>query len=103
MREYLNIGCTPYEEDCAQVGAPDYARRAWAECLRFIQQLRKAFGPEPDGAQLAVKAFPHDFGTYHEVVCYYDTDIPASIDYALQCEEEMPAKWEDENGVSTKD
>ena len=102
MRDYLTIGPTPWEEPCAQVGAPEYARNARAECRRFIQQLRQTFGPEPTGAQLAVKAFPHDFGTYHEVVCYYETDIQASVDYASRCEEEMPARWEEEDAVSTE-
>jgi hypothetical protein len=93
-REYFCIGSSPYEEDCAQVGTPDYHRKAIAECHRFIQRIRDTLGPEPEGAELRIKAFEHDLGTYHEVVCWYDTSFPASFAYAQRCEDEMPATWE---------
>ena len=67
MRDYFSIGPTPSAEDCAQVGQPDYRRKALAECQRFIELIRKTLGPEPEGAELAIKSFPHDFGTYYEV------------------------------------
>jgi len=95
MKDYINIGPTPCEEDCAQLGTPDYREKALAECKRFIQLLRKKFGPEPEDARLAIKWFEHDFGSYCEVVCFYDTDIQESVDYALRCEGETPATWED--------
>jgi hypothetical protein len=97
MRDYISIGSTPCEEPCAQVGQPDYRKKALAECHRFIELLRKTFGPEPEGAELRVKAFPHDFGTYYEVVCYFTPDLRASVEYALRCESEMPATWEEES------
>ena len=40
MRDYFSIGPTPSEEDCAQVGQPDYRRKAIAECQRFIELIR---------------------------------------------------------------
>jgi len=56
-----------------QLGTDDlHGRGPRAECQRFIALLRKQFGPEPDGARLAVKSFPHDFGDYLEVVCCFD-------------------------------
>lgn len=94
MRNYLCIGSTPLDEPCAQVGTPDYYPKTRAECRRFITLLRRVFGPEPAGATLQMKAFDHDFGTYHEVVCWYDTDIQESMDYAFRCEDETPATWE---------
>ncbi len=94
MRKYFCIGASPHEEDCAQVGQPDYQEKALEECARFIRLLREKFGPEPEGAWLSVKWSPHDFGEYAEVVCYYNTDIPESVEYAQRCEDEMPATWE---------
>lgn len=96
MKDFITIGPTPCEEPCAQMGTPDYREKALAECKRFIKLLRQKFGPQPEGARLAVKSFLHDFGTYYEVVCHYDTDIQASVDYALRCEGETPATWEEE-------
>jgi hypothetical protein len=70
MRDYFCIGPTPSNEDCAQVGQPNYREKALEECARFIRLLREKIGPEPEGAWLSVKWFEHDFGPYCEVVCY---------------------------------
>lgn len=94
MRDYVNIGPVPCEEDCAQVGQDGYSAKAVAECRRFIGLLRKTFGEEPPGARLAIKWFDHDFGPYCEVICYYDTEIEESREYAFRCENEMPLTWE---------
>ncbi len=95
MRDYISIGSTPCEEDCARVGSPDYHERSRDECRRFIELIRQKLGQEPDGARLAVKSFPHDFGTYHEVVCHYDDAYPESQRYAFRCESEAPTTWTD--------
>ena len=92
MREYINIGSSPCEEDCVQVGAQDYVSKSRKECQRFINKIREICGVEPEGAQLATKSFPHDFGTYHEVVCYFDMGTP-SEDYAYHVESYAPTTW----------
>lgn len=94
MRDYLEIGSTPAGEDCVQVGSPEYASRYRKECQAFINQLRRQLGPEPEGAVLCVKGFPHDFGTYHEVVCRYDDRYPESVQYAFDCESKAPEYWD---------
>ena len=94
MRDYFVIGCSPYEEDCVQVGDPHYYQKMLVECHRFIELLRTICGPEPEGAQLAIKAFDHDFGVYHEVVCWFNTENEAARAYAARCEDDMPATWE---------
>ena len=35
MRDYLTIGSTPPDEDCAQVGSDDYLKRAFSEISRY--------------------------------------------------------------------
>jgi hypothetical protein len=94
MRDYLTLGSTPSDEDCAQVGAPDYYGRARDECRRFIDLIRRHLGPEPEGARLDITSFPHDSGEYLEVVCYFDTDVRDAVDYAYRCESDAPATWE---------
>src|SRR5262249_21752593 len=71
--------------------------RAREECRRFIALLHKKFGPEPEGVRLAVKAFLHDFGDYLEIICYFDETLPESVEYALHCEDNLPATWDDES------
>jgi hypothetical protein len=95
MENYLVLAPAPIEEDCVCVGEEDYLPRARAECQRFIALLRKKFGPEPEGARLAVKSFLHDFGNYLEVVCYFDETLPESVEYVLHCEDNLPATWDD--------
>jgi len=95
MREYLTIGSSPAEEDCAQVGDDDYDQKSREECQRFIELIRKKFGDEPKGARLSIKSFLHDYGSYREVVCYYDDEFPKSVDYAFNVENNAPATWED--------
>jgi hypothetical protein len=95
MQNFLSLAPAPVEEDCAQMGTAEYPMQARVECRRFIALLRKKFGPEPEGARLAIKSFPHDFGDYLEVVCYFDETLPESVEYAYRCEDDLPATWED--------
>lgn len=93
---YLAVGPTPCDEECAQVGDRDYRKRSQAEGIAYIHQLERLFGVQENGAFLAIKAFPHDFGTYHEVVVWYDPEKKAEVEYAYSIEEKSPAKWDDE-------
>jgi hypothetical protein len=96
LKDYIEIGPTPVEEDCVQVGADNYGGLARRECNVFIEQLRRVFGTEPEGARLAIKRNPHDFGEYLEVVCHYDDELPDSVEYAFKLEAKTPANWDDE-------
>jgi hypothetical protein len=94
MRDYFCLGPTPSEEDCAQVGQQDYRKNALSECQRYIELIRDTLGPEPEGAELAIKSFPHDFGTYYEVVIWFESNDAAALAYAVRCEDEAPRTWE---------
>ena len=96
MSDYIALGPTPADEPCAQVGEERYGQKARAECRRFIKVLRETFGPEPSGAYLMTKAFEHDFGTYYEVVCHFNPEVPKSREYAMRCEDEAPTTWPDD-------
>ena len=102
MRDFMEIGSSPCDEPCAQVGEPDYYPRAKAECARFIELIRKKLGEEPAGAHLAVKSFPHDFGEYTEAVCYFDDHDEEARNYALLCESEAPRTWQDDQPLPKK-
>ena len=102
MRDFMNIGSSPCDESCASVGEPDYYERARDECARFIELIRKKLGEEPEGAHLATKSFPHDFGTYHEVVCYFDNTDENASNYAYRCESLTPRTWQDDQPLPKK-
>ena len=95
----MELCCTPAAEDCEQLVPnynPDKARK---ECIAFRNQLRRVFGPEPEGARLIIKSSPHDFGNYMEVAVKYDTNNEAASEYAYKCEGEMPEFWDAEARV----
>lgn len=96
MRDYVTIGSTPADEDCAQVGSADYSVRARKECAAFVKQLIRQFGPPPEGARVHTKGFSHDYGTYHEVVVSFDDDNEAAVEYAYTLESETPLNWDSE-------
>lgn len=96
MRDYLNIGSSPHGEDCAQVGSDDYNPRMRAETTAFVHQLQRMFGAPPYGAAFRVKGFPHDFGSYYEVVVAFDDAVEDSVKFAYQVENNTPESWDDE-------
>jgi len=85
MKDYVVIGSTPTEEDCAQVGSADYATKARKECARYVAQIQRHY-PEPDGGYLKIKSNPHDFGTYYEVVAVYEVDDEEASRWAYDIE-----------------
>lgn len=94
MKDYISIGSSPYGENCAQVGNDDYYKRSHKEMKVLINLLRRINGKEPKGAFLIIKSFPHDFGTYYEVVCVYDDDDEEATKYAHNCEKNLPEWWD---------
>ena len=96
MRDYLTIASAPVDEPCAQVGSDNYDQQSRKECRVFKNQLRRLFGPEPEGAVLKIKSFPHDFGSYREVVCEFDDNYPESVEYAFKLEAETPENWDEQ-------
>jgi hypothetical protein len=91
----LNIGAAPNEEECAQVGQPDYPEYSQRECLVFMRMLQRLY-PVPNAkAWLAVKSFSHEFGSYREVCAYYDNEDAVATEYAFMLERETPLKWDD--------
>lgn len=98
MKDYLNIGCTPYDEPCAQVGSENYSRLSTIECRAFAHQcqreLVKKFGEEYT-VSVRIKSFPHDFGSYKEVVVEYTPGTDEQQALYLEGEADL-ANWDDE-------
>src|ERR1035437_1132786 len=93
--DYLEIGCSPCDEPCVQLGSEDYDRRAKKECRALINQLKRMYGEPPESARLTIKGNPHDYGVYFEVRCIYAIDNEAGSNYALKCES-LPENWDEE-------
>jgi len=98
MQDHQTIGPVPCNEDCQQVGTPSYDHaKAKLECETFKAQLERTFKNPPVGASIGIMSFPHDFGTYMEVVVFFDDEIEAAMDYMLEVEGDTPEEWDEES------
>jgi hypothetical protein len=93
QRDIVYLGSAPAEEECAQVGDPNYPEASKVECRAFIQAIKRVCGEPPDGAVLRVKSQTHDFGQYREVCVEFDGDNQAAVEYADKCERHAPGTW----------
>lgn len=69
--DYLNVGANGF----GQVGDEHYYAKNRVEMKHLLELITDKF-PIPEKLQMlcrfAVKAFLHDFGTYHEIVLHFD-------------------------------
>ncbi len=94
MRDFISLGSVPVDEPCAQIGQQGYHEMSVEECRRYKDLLLKVFGEPPVGARFGTKTFPHDFGSYREVVVEFDDSNEESVDFAYRVDGELPATWE---------
>ena len=95
--ERIEVGATPYDEDCAQVGSADYSSKANKEMKAYINQLNRKFpDAENKGVNFKIKWFSHDFGSYGEVCIVWDTDNAIADEYAYIIDSGIPANWDKE-------
>jgi hypothetical protein len=87
MRDYVMIGSSPCDEDCAQIGSPRYHELSKIELAQFKAAIIQKMGEPPEGCSLVVKE--------GEIACVYDTDNEKACAYAFACEDGSPATWEE--------
>lgn len=96
MLQSISLGSAPANEECAQVGSDRYEHRAWAECYKYIQLLRKLCGDVPETiAFLRCRSEEHDFGKYYEVYVLYYDDNEMGVSYAFHLDNNAPLSWDD--------
>lgn len=100
MRETIELGSVPYNEDCAQVGTDDYAVRAKQECNAFIAQLKRQYQQHfnrdlPEACHLRIRTNYHDFGSYYEVAVSFPIDSEAAAEAAFWLDENCPGNWDE--------
>jgi hypothetical protein len=94
MRGIIDIASSPAAEVSAELGTEGYWRQALLECRAYIALIRRAIGEEPAGARLGLKRNERQNGIALSVVCFFDTEITASVEYALQCASKAPLEWD---------
>jgi len=100
MKDYINIGPTPCDEDCAQVGDNDYDIKSKIETAAYRNQLNRMFPEVLNSKTLSfsIKTFQHDFGSYKEVVLNYDDNNEEEYnEIALtKVDANTPKNWDEE-------
>ncbi len=101
MMETLELGSSPSNEDCAQVGTDDYQERERVEIKAYINQLKRhliaeGFADYEEYVTLKKKGCPHDFGTYYEVAVKYDESVERAVEIAYWLEGNLPLNWDKE-------
>jgi len=96
MRDNLTLDPTPSGEECAQIGSDNYMARAQKECDAYLHQLERTFPVMPEDTYFAVKRNPHEFGTYLEVVVFFETEDEASSNFAFAVDGDKPTHWDEE-------
>jgi hypothetical protein len=96
-RDYLSLGSTPAGENCQQLGPNYNPVKARMELTAYIDQLKRQFPDyEEKGIYFRSKSFPHDFGTYTEVVVWFDDLSDTSCSAAFDVENNTPEFWDEE-------
>lgn len=90
----IHIGSSPYDEECAQVGSPDFHWRSKVELQAFKEQLERLF-PAPEGAHYGIAWSNHDYGRYGEVVAVYNPESEEHTNWAFLAEDGC-ATWDDQ-------
>ena len=97
MIDYLYLGPTPSDENCAQVGDDNFREQCNKEMEMYIDQLKRLF-PEVAGYKgMRFKKHwqQHDFGSYGEVVITYNDEDEEESTLALRIEWNLPKKWDE--------
>lgn len=94
MRDYMGVGPTPFDEDCAQVGIDNYREIASKEMDAYIDMLYRTFEEKIKNTSISFKQqwSLHDFGTYGEVIVTYE-DHECEIAYEI--ENSLPGNWDE--------
>lgn len=95
MIEKITVGASPWGENCAQIGSPNYFEQSSLECSVFKRQLLRTH-PIPNGVpvSLVIDSSLHDFGAYREVAVRFDNKNLAATEYAYALEKSTPENWD---------
>jgi hypothetical protein len=89
--DFIYLGSCPTDEPALPAGSP--RKEQMDQCKLYIDLIEFECGPTPEGTWLTVKWENHEFGSYAEVVCWYDGDNETAREYAFGCEANSPRRW----------
>jgi hypothetical protein len=94
--DYVGLGTTPNDEECAQVGFDNYNQIARIEASAYVNQLKRLFPNIPAGVEFVLNSNPHDFGSYYNLAIKFSENDEEAVNYAFNVENNMPANWDEQ-------
>jgi hypothetical protein len=96
--EEFQLGTTvPHDEDCIQLGQPNYSAYSKLEANLLMKQIIRELGNPPEGCRMKLIGCNHDFGTYYDIALEYDREKEEHAKWALKVEVGLPSKWDYES------
>lgn len=100
MKEYVELGPVPCDEEASQTNAENFTEENIKECRRYKELLESKFPEYPDaGCYFSIKSNPHEFGTYREVAINFDDKNETAGVFASEVENNLPKEWSDTTPV----
>jgi hypothetical protein len=98
-KETMEFDTTPSGEPCVQVGNPNIHTLARKEYSAIKGQLYRLHGSKLDKVGVQLRWFPHDFGSYPQVVISWlemdDGNESEGQNIALDIESSWPEQWDE--------
>lgn len=99
MQEWMELGCSPSDEDCVQASDENknYVSEMEAELEKYKTMLENIFPQYKEfGCKFKIKwSWWDSTHQYGEVVIFYNPEIDEQEDFVYFVEENLPNKWED--------
>jgi len=101
--EEFNLGTTvPHEEECIQLGQPNYSAFSKIEANTLMKQIIRELGNPPSGCRMKLVGCEHDFGVYYDIALVYDEDDAEHVEWFLKVEGKLPMNWDYESKEGLK-
>lgn len=93
MKETIDLGTVPLFENSIEPNSPHYETLLKKECARFIDCIREACGPEPEGVELSITKGSHESAKPLTVVMKFDPLDDRASYYASRVQTNGPSTW----------
>lgn len=94
MPYFVDIGGTPANESCAQLGqTPNFDVLNKLEVLAYKYAIIARYGAPPPGSRLTGLSNQHDFGRYVSLVLHVEDELDDAVRNYAQTVEEGLATW----------
>lgn len=104
MKTKIELGSSPFCEECVQVGTDNYYELARKECRAYINQLWRILMVETkkpkeklqELVSFSIVSNGHDYGDYFEVVIRFDYENEEAAELGYFLDGKCPELWDQE-------